>query len=272
MTARRLAVTASLLLCLGAAPAAGAAAEALPARVEGTTLVVLRPGGRRIGGQALIGAVVVGGDAEAGGLPAAFRIDGIRADPDDPEITLHDLSVRDPATGGWRPYCVPDDRGVAGAVFVAGSWDARGTHLRDGRFSLSCTSGGIGKCVRAGYKPWQTAADGRPMWDYHQACTRLIRADYCGDGRARTRNGVRIEIVDRLDPAEEPGTDLAPEAAWTPEGASCVARPRLGSSLGLAVAACPDKLRGRLGAACDPWAELGGPAALLINKSPPEGR
>ena len=62
---------------------------------------------------------------------------------------------------------------------------------RDDRFSVTCTSGVIGKCVRAGYKPWKTAADGRPMWDYHQACTRLIRADYCGDGRTHTRDGVR---------------------------------------------------------------------------------
>jgi hypothetical protein len=66
--------------------------------------------------------------------------------------------------------------------------------------------------VRVGYKPWKMAADGRSMWDYHQACTRLIRADYCGDGVSRTRDGVEIEIVDRFGQGEVPGTDLAFEA------------------------------------------------------------
>ena len=191
--------------------------KVLPALVERTALVVLRPDGRRVEGEALVGAVVVGGDPERGGR-AAFRIDGLRPDPDDPEITLYDLVIRDPATGEWKPYCVPDARGVAGALFLAGSWDARTTHLRDDKFSVGCTSGALGKCVQAGYKPWETMADGRSGWDYHQACTRLIRADYCGDGRGQTREGVRVEIIDRVGQAEEPGTDLAFEAGWTPGG------------------------------------------------------
>jgi hypothetical protein len=173
--------------------------DVLPAVVEGTTLVVLRPNGTRVEGQALVGAVLVGGDAEHGGR-TVFRIDGLRYDLGDPEITVHDLSVRDSATSEWRPYCTPDSRGVTGAMFLTGSWDDHGAHLHDApRFSVACISGAIGKCVRAGYKPWKTMADGRPGWDYHQACTRLIRADYCGDGIGRTRDGVRIEIIDRFN-------------------------------------------------------------------------
>jgi hypothetical protein len=99
-------------------------------------------------------------------------------------------------------------------LFLAGSWDARGAHLRDGKFSVTCTSGAIGKCVRAGYRPWEAMADGRPGWDHHQACTRLIRADYCGDGASHTRDGTLIEIIDRLGEGEEPGTGLAFEAGW----------------------------------------------------------
>lgn len=274
MPRRRAGRPAALLLAaLGAAPGA-LAGEPLPATVEGTSLVVLAPDGRRVAGAALVGAVVVGGDAAAG-RQDAFRIDGARADPDDPEITLHDLSTRDAASGAWRPYCVPDERGVAGGLFVAGSWDASGTHLHDAKFSVTCTSGAIGKCIRHGFKPWTTAPDGRSGWDYHQACTRLIRADYCGDGRAHTREGVRIEILSRLDPVEEPNSGLAFEAAWTAEGASCLARPRLsGHSAEAIAAACPHRLAGRVGqrAGCTSSATMEQPDVLLVNKSPLEGR
>jgi ADYC domain len=127
------------------------------------------------------------------------------------------------------------------------------------------------KVARAGYKPWQTAPDGRPMWDYHQACTRMMRADYCGDGKAHTREGTPIEILSRLDPAEEPHGGLVFEAGWTPEGASCVAKARLSPSWPLeAIAAeCPERLRGRVGdaATCTAATELARPEVLLVNKS-----
>jgi ADYC domain len=115
-------------------------------------------------------------------------------------------------------------------------------------------------------------ADGRPGWDYHQACTRLIRADYCGDGRSHTREGTPVEIIDRLGEAEEPGTGLAFEAGWTPEGASCVARHRLpGGSADAVAAACPARLKGRAGpaASCTLAGELARPEVLLMNKSRP---
>jgi len=244
--------------------------QVLPALIEGTSLVVLRPDGRRVEGKTLVGAVVVGGDPEGG--QGAFRIDRVWTDPDDPEITLYDLSTRDPQTGAWRPYCAPDSRGVAAGFFLSGSWDARGVHHHDDKFSITCTSGVIGKCVRAGYKPWKTASDGRPMWDYHQACTRMMRADYCGDGVAHTREGTPIEIIDRLGSAEEPGSDLAFEACWTPEGASCVARTRLPLwSLKDVERECPERLGGRIGdpSACSVATELGKAEVLLVNKSRP---
>jgi hypothetical protein len=265
---RRHGFTVAFLLALAAVPAARGG-EVRPATVEGTSLVVLAGDGRRVSGQALVGAVVVAGDLTA--RQEVFRIDGVRVDPDDSEVTLHDLSVRDGATGEWKPYCVPDERGVAGGLFLSGSWDARGTHLRDDQFSATCTSGAIGKCVRHGYKPWKTAPDGRPMWDYHQACTRLIRADYCGDGRSHTREGVRIEILSRLDPKEEPGSGLEFEAGWMPDGASCVARPRLAIwSLEAIAAECPARLQ--QGAGCTLAGELGRGGVLLANKSPPDLR
>ena len=239
--------------------------------VEGTALVVLRPDGWRVEGAALVGTLVEGGDPERGGR-AAFRIDGLGPDPDDPEVTLYDLSTRDPADGTWKPYyCTPDARGVTGAMFVAGSWDARGTHLHDDRFSVSCTSAAIGKC---GGRLQAVEDDGRRRsgWDYRQACTRLFRADYYGDGVPHTRNGVRIEIVDRLGGAEAPVTGAAFEAAWTPGGAACVAWPRLTTwSLDAIARECPERLAGRVGEGCGP-ADLESPGVLLFNRSPPDAR
>jgi hypothetical protein len=258
----------TILFLLGGSSAAQKEGNIVSALVEGTDLVVLKPDGQRIEGGALIGAIVVGGDPELGSV--AVRINGLRADPDDPEITLYDLSTRDAMTGHWKPACVPDNRGVSGGIFLAGSWNLRGTHLHDEKFSVSCTSAAIGKCVRAGYKPWKIASDGRTIWDYHQACVRTIRADYCGNGIGHTRNGVLINIIDRLSP-EEPSSGLEFEAAWTPEGASCIARPRLRtSSLEQIVAICPERLRDRVGAACSMPEQLANPEVLLVNKSAPE--
>ena len=77
---RQLGGPAALLLAALATAPSARAGEPLPAIVEGTSLVVLAPDGRRVAGPALVGAVVVGNDTLAGGQDA-FRIDGV---PDGP--------------------------------------------------------------------------------------------------------------------------------------------------------------------------------------------
>jgi hypothetical protein len=61
----------------------------------------------------------------------------------------------------------------------------------------------------------------------HQTCTRLARADYCGDGVPHTENGTLIDV---FDPAGiQVGVDdpaLSFEAGWSPDGAVCVSAPR----------------------------------------------
>ena len=64
-------------------------------------------------------------------------------------------------------------------------------------FELVCISGAQGKCARFGYAPWRQAPDGRPMIDWYNACVRLLRGDYCGDGRPFTRDGTPVDIYDR---------------------------------------------------------------------------
>jgi hypothetical protein len=84
--------------------------------------------------------------------------------------------------------------------------------------------------VRFGYKPWRDT-DAEPLWDYHQACVRMVRADYAGDGVGHTRDGTLIDLSDRLGiqrPGDDPpGRTLEFEAAWGPNGAVCVRRTRI---------------------------------------------
>jgi hypothetical protein len=108
----------------------------------------------------------------------------------------------------------------------------------------------------------------------HQACVRLLRADYCGDGEAATRDSTPVNVFDRLGvQAPDPGAAaaMAFEAAWGPDGAVCVARTRVPEVLTLdALAARCPRLRGRLGPRDCPEPAGDAPppgGALLLNRS-----
>jgi len=243
------------------------AGAASPIELEGTRIKARRADGALASLDDLVGAVLVG--RIDGGIRNAFRIDDVEVDPADPsgETVLYALSVQDRATGAWRGACAPDARGVARGFPLAGAWTEAGEHVRTpGRFELTCTSGALGKCVRMGYKPWQ----GDAMWDRHQACVRMVRADYCGDGVGHTRNGTTIDVYDTVGiQAADPGAALAFEAAWGKDGAVCVRRTRLPdvTTLEEIVSTCPARLAAQSGAACSDDAARRDPRALLFNKS-----
>jgi hypothetical protein len=124
--------------------------------------------------------------------------------------------------------------------------------------------------VRTGYKPWVRAADGTPLWDHHQACVRMFRADYCGDGVPTTRDGTMIDMYGGLGlEVEEGGRGLRFEAGWGKDGAVCVARPRIPENVTLETLErrCPMRLKGRVGppACTEEGARAAG--ALILNKS-----
>lgn len=171
-----------------------------------------------LNGASLVG-VRVAGTPKVGAAITAVLDDGsnvdlaIRAEEDGLfEVTRDGVNV-----------CANDDKGL----FVAGIWDASGArHDSDTLSTFACKTGAIGKCVLWGYDPAKVGAA------MHQACTRMVRADYCGDGVSSTRDGTLIDVSDVRgvqSAANLPG--FAFEAGWNENGATCVSRPRFASAV-----------------------------------------
>jgi hypothetical protein len=255
---------------------AGAGTGAAIAEIEvvGTEFRGTLIDGRVLAGTDLVGAVLTVGD---GANQARIRIDAVQADPKDPsgEITLYAFSSLARAAGVWRNLCSPDPDGVAMGFPLSGVWTPSGEHQRSARrFSLTCTSDVSGKCVRMGYKPWKTTAEGTSLWPYHQACTRMMRADYCGDGTPHTRNGTLVNVSDRLGIHPfDPEPPLTFEAAWGVGGAVCVRHVRIPDVVSLEdlVRACPNRLAGKVGQACTEQAASRAPDTMVLNQSHPAG-
>ncbi len=129
-------------------------------------------------------------------------------------------------------------------MLLSGEWDRTGKHIDNDRVTVACTSGVLAKCVRWGYKPWQTV-QGVSLRDYHQTCTRMARADYCGNGISHTKDGTAIDLYDRLgiqQPEPQDNLEMIFEAAWGIDGAVLLARTRYPEGLAQLQSECPEKL------------------------------
>jgi hypothetical protein len=183
----------------------------------------------------LVGARLVGSLADGGTV--SLRIDGIAPGPaPNADLAVYHVSFWDGAR--WSPLCGLDAQGAAiAALPVAGRWDLRsgvaggGAHIDDtARFTFACRGAAIAKCIEIGYRPWATAPNGKgTLADHHQACTRAVRADYCGDGTTWTEDGTLIDVFDDIGVAASTEKTWPVEAAWAPEGAVCIGTQRLPS-------------------------------------------
>ncbi|TIO08295.1 ADYC domain-containing protein [Mesorhizobium sp.] len=260
-----LATLALAVSCMVAAAEAGTGQAINSISVVGTRFEVTTGDGRIVPQNDLVGAILTIGDGQ-GQMP--LRIDAVEIDPRNPDggIMLYAMSTRDAAGGAWRNVCEPDIEGRRMGFPLAGTWTQDGRHLpSETAFSITCTGGAQAKCARFGYRPWESAPDGTPLWDHHQACTRMIRADYCGDGIGHTRNGTPIVVYDRKGiQQDETAPDMSFEAAWGPDGALCVSHTRIPDVLtmeGLA-AICPGVRQLPQAATCESHA-----GALILNRS-----
>jgi hypothetical protein len=196
---------------------------------------------------------------------ARALITDIKSDPR-MAMLLHTVYIEAFDSNGsahWSPLCGFDaaNRAIP-AIALRGEWSLEqssrvgGDQISDSphRVTFACVSGALGKCAATcsdkpycasigvptalGYKRWVAprweTVDGMPVWrDYamnHQACTRMIRADYCGDGRSWTANGTQIDVYDRalINKAEKTiSATWMYEATWNENGAIRISCDRL---------------------------------------------
>ena len=242
---------------LGGATLSGASLSNL--RVERGELVAER-NGVTLRGTSLVGAHLYADYENTDSPPLAvrleYRITAIAA-----ESALHDPTrtgstylytlEQQGADGSWYAACGLDLEGRRTAIPIAATWNLHGDRVESSTmFTFGCTTGVIAKCYRWGYRPWITGYG--DMVSMHQTCTRLARADYCGNGQPHTREGTWVNVWDRLPapgPIQKHGL-LPPlgmlfEAGWNTDGAVCVSRARwLVDDLlnGELANLCPDRL------------------------------
>jgi ADYC domain len=167
-------------------------------------------------------------------------------------VWTYRVSYHEPADGRWYPICQDKSGRPVDAIAVAGRWDYRqgvpglgGAKYDDpSAFTFACEGAAIAKCIRFGYEPWASSG-GVSLAAHHQACTRLVRADYCGDGTSHTVDGQWVNLYDALG-VQRDTEAWALEAEWDTEGARCFTE-RNRSSVPVS---CPERpMKTRCGAA-----------------------
>ncbi|HYO59105.1 ADYC domain-containing protein [Archangium sp.] len=182
--------------------------------------------GSHVSGMDFVQARFLGNLGEGGQVE--LRVDaitpGLGANQD---VWTYRVSYREPTDGQWYPICRDASGQPADAIAVAGRWDYRqglagvgGAKYDDPRaFTFACEGAAIAKCIRLGYKPWASTG-GVNLAAHHQACTRLIRADYCGDGTSHTVDGQWVNLYDAVG-VQQDTESWGLEAEWDTEGARC---------------------------------------------------
>ncbi|XXF78654.1 ADYC domain-containing protein [Myxococcaceae bacterium GXIMD 01537] len=194
------------------------------------------------------------------GETLALRVEEARLEEG---VWTYDVSYLHARDGRWRPLCGTSRGEPVGAIAVEGRWDYRqgerggGSKVEDpSAFTFACDGAAIAKCVRYGYRPWEGLAA------HHQACTRLIRADFCGDGTPYTVDGQWVNLYDDVGTQRDTEAWVT-EAEWDEHGARClVSQMRARRPI-----QCAD---GRVRPACDA-ARAFKSGALLVSETPPLG-
>ncbi|WP_426756578.1 ADYC domain-containing protein [Myxococcus sp. Y35] len=182
--------------------------------------------GAPVSGEGFLGARFTGNLGSGGTVE--LRVDDIQPGTGaDADVWVYRVSYFDAGEGLWKPACPAEDGTALGAIPVMGRWDYRqgvqggGAKVADAeRFTFACEGAAIAKCVRFGYRPWASTASGASLADHHQACTRMVRADFCGDGTSHTDDGNWVNLYDSVGVQADSETWLH-EAEWDTDGARC---------------------------------------------------
>ncbi|MBL9107086.1 MAG: hypothetical protein JNL82_39670 [Myxococcales bacterium] len=203
----------------------GAAAQAV--WLEGSQLFVRDAGGVVVAGAA-VNKLKLKYDLRDLGVAKKKVIKISHAQPIKPgsDVWVHDIEVKE-GNGVWKSLCVDGGGQPTQAILLNDVWNPatgdRAKHTADS-LTYACRGTALAKCVEWGYKPWASVG-GTSLYNYHQACSRMVRADYCGDGVAHTVNGTPIHVTDKKGvQAVDPNIDYVVEAEWSARGATCLNR------------------------------------------------
>jgi hypothetical protein len=193
--------------------------------LNGTQLTGVNGDGQTISGTSFVGAKLKGNLSDGSELD--MRIDSATTLPSpNTDVWAFGVSYHVSANT-WTPLCGTSNGVPILAVPLSGTWND-GSGVNGGgswtssttAFTFACRGNAIAKCVELGYKPWKTVS-GVLLRNHHQACTRMIRADYCGDGKSWTTDGTPINIYDALGIQTDAAT-WPIDAEWTTSGARCI--------------------------------------------------
>jgi hypothetical protein len=208
-------------------------------QLNGTLFSAQSGSGAALSGADLVGTTFEVTVTEAGqAVPYQMKLGAIYIDPENPssDVHLYDVEYRRADSSQWSSLCKDIEGRPIPAIPLRNHWNmSTGARIdSEDAVTFACTNGALAKCVRWGYRPWAkgTRCFGSHCFeislkDYHQACTRMVRADYCGNGRSYTVDGTAIDVFDNLSPAiQSRGTTWRIEAKWTPNGATCLGKTR----------------------------------------------
>jgi hypothetical protein len=171
---------------------------------------------------------------------------------------------------GWVPYCGLEEDGTLNlAIPMAGTWSYQENAPGSGKYddnadkgyTFACRHAAIAKCVEMGYRPWEKS-NGKSLQPLTVACTRLLRADYCGTGVSYTVDGTLLDLNDRLEIQQVAEPTWSVEAEWGENGAVCLAP---GSGDRFTNAALMPSCYAKLSAVAECGKRLDGPS-LMVNR------
>ncbi|UQA59568.1 ADYC domain-containing protein [Polyangium aurulentum] len=224
--------------------------------MNGTLFKGTLANGTQVNGTGFVGANMIA--TTTSNKQVILAIDDI-VQSTDPEIYLYNVAYYTGTT--WEALCGYDAQGeVRPAIPLAGRWDytsgtdSGGDWIDDAtHFTFACVGAALGKCTQLGYKPWKSVQEcsgstcqTHSLRSLHQACTRLVRADYCGDGTSHTEDGVSINLWDNSAIQTESTVPVTwrNDAEWSPDGAVCIGNYRYdpnGATSAYVNANCPNR-------------------------------
>lgn len=184
--------------------------------------------GKNVHDRDFVGAQMTGTLSD--GTTLAMRIDSAtQLSGSNSEVWAYGVSYQD--AGVWQYLCGVDDSNAEQlAIAVPGSFNygtgvtGGGSYTADPTvFTFGCRATAIAKCIEMGYKYWKPVPGNgtQTLLNHMVACTRLLRADYCGDGNSWTVDGTPVNIYDgRGIQGDAAGWPI--EAEWAPGGANCM--------------------------------------------------